>query len=532
MTSSLTSPASLHSRSDRVVVIGAGIGGLACALRLAAAGARVTVLERAYAPGGKMRTLPTPCGPADTGPTVMTMRPVFEELFAAAGARLDDHVRLHREAVLARHFWRDGSRLDLHDDAERSAAAVEAFAGARAAAEFHGFARRARRLFEAFQAPMMETGEPSQGALALQVMRQPALAALMAPHRSLAGLLARQFSDPRLAQLFGRYATYVGGSPYQSPALLSLIFQAEAAGVWRVEGGMHALARATAALAEARGAEFHYDTHVDRIEVQGGRARAAIAADGRRFEGVALVFNGDPKALAEGLLGPGAREAVPRAQVTPRSLSAYVHAFGARPSPVPLVHHNVFFGADPRREFDALRAGRMPDDPTLYVCAQDRGGDAPPAQTERFEIIMNGPPARAGGDEEAQACRTRVFGTLGQFGLTFDPVPGPAALTTPAGFAALFPGSDGSLYGRSPHGLTAGLKRPTARSRLPGLYLAGGGAHPGAGIPMATLSARHAAAAIWNDLASTSTSLPTVTPGGMSTGSRTTARAPSRSSVS
>jgi 1-hydroxycarotenoid 3,4-desaturase len=223
---------------------------------------------------------------------------------------------------------------------------------------------------------------------------------------------------------------------------------------------------------------------------------------------------------------------VPDTATAPRSLSANVWTFAARPSGPDLHHHNVFFGADPTREFGPIAQGRMPEDPTLYVCAQDRGtGNAPPA-SERFEIIMNAPPLTGQDPEDPATCRTRTFQTLARHGLTFDPAPPDSALTTPAGFEALFPASLGSLYGRSPHGLLAAFARPTARTRLPGLYLAGGGAHPGAGVPMATLSGRHAAEAIVTDRTSTSPSHRTATPGGMSTASPTTAAVPSPSSPS
>ncbi len=518
--------------TDRIVVIGAGMGGLAAAIRLAAAGLEVTVVEAQDAPGGKMRTVDSAAGPVDAGPTVMTMRHVFDDLFAVAGTTLDAHVSLHRETVLARHWWQDGSTLDLHADPEDSAAAIRAWSGPRAEADFRRFSARAARLFDAFDAPVMQAPRPTFARLAAHVAARPGLIPAMDPVSTLAQSLVRQFRDPRLRQLFGRYATYLGGSPFASPAVLALIWHAEAQGVWRVEGGMHRLARAMEAVATTLGVTFRYGALARRIEIQSGRVAAVQLACGTRLPAARVVFNGDPRALATGLLGDGARAAVPRIAVEPRSQSANVWTFAARPRGPDLHHHNVFFGPDPRVEFDSIAEGRQPQDPTLYVCAQDRGSGRNPPDLERFEIIMNAPPLRDGSREDVDTCRTRTFRTLEAHGLTFGPEPPDAALTTPARFDALFPGSLGSLYGRSPHGLTAAFARPTARSAVPGLYLSGGGTHPGAGVPMATLSGRHAAEAILTDRTSTSRSRPTATPGGMSTGSPTTAPAPFPSSPS
>ena len=502
-------------------MIGAGVGGLAAAARLAAAGHDVTVIEAQAAPGGRMRALPSPAGPVDAGPTVMTMRPVFEDLFAACGAALAERVPMVRESVLARHFWPDGSRLDLPADPAAARDAVAAFAGAREAEAFDAFRAAARRLYEAFEAPMMRAPDPSQARLAAAVLRRPRLALDMAPHRSLAGALAARFRDPRLRQLFGRYATYVGGDPRASPALLALIFHSEASGVWRVAGGMRALALALADLARESGARIECGDGVARLERDGGGWRAVLRSGAvRRFD--AAVFAGDPRALAEGLLGPDAAGGAPRRGVEPRSLSAEVWAFAARATGPALAHHNVFFAAEPEEEFAAIAAGRRPAAPTLYLCAQDRGCGTRPADLERFEIIANAAPltARAPRQEDEDSCRRTTFQTLARFGLTFDPAPGRNARAGPEDFEALSPGSAGSLYGRSPHGLAAGLARPRARTALPGLYLAGGGAHPGAGVPMAALSGAHAAAAISMDLTSTSRSRPGATAGGTSTGSR------------
>lgn len=515
----------------RAVVIGAGIGGLSAALRLSHAGLGVTVIDAAPRVGGKMRTRDSVSGPIDIGPTVMTLKGVFETTFADVGARLSDHVTLIPDRILARHFWPDGTTLDLQDDLDTNAQAIRAFAGDSAEHQFRRFCEKAARLYAAFEGPVMQAPAPNLMGLTAHVLKNPGLIPAMAPILSLAASLARQFSDPRLRQLFGRYATYVGGSPYKSPAVLALIWQSEASGVWRVAGGMHKLAQAMQNLAERKDAQFRLNTRASRIEQQDGRVTAVHLEDGSRLAADLVVFNGDPKALVEGYLGSGPTQAVQRKSVAARSLSAFVWGFAAEPAGVELAHHNVFFCADPQREFEDLAAGRMPQDGTLYVCAQDRGGDAPKGP-ERFEIILNGPPGHPSTPEDAYLCRTRTFETLSKMGLRFSPTPDISALTMPGDFHRAFPASDGSLYGLSPHGMMATFQRPTARTAIKGLYLAGGGAHPGAGIPMACLSGQHAAGAILSDLASISRFQPMATPGGMSTGSAMMATAQSPSSGS
>ncbi len=524
----------MDNSTDSVVVIGGGMGGLAATLRLAHAGLQVTLVDGGTAPGGKMRTLPTDAGPVDAGPTVLTLRAVFDDLFAAVGSSLEAHLRLLPLPVLARHWWPDGSTLDLHADREASADAVRAFGGARAEADFRAFSESSAALFKAFDQPVMQRGAPHLPGILRAVATSPGILPWLVPGISLRRVLATRFRDPRLAQLFGRYATYVGGAPARSPAVLALIWEAEARGVWAVEGGMQRLAGAIARLALQDGATI-LRGKVARIETGGNRVSAVVLEDGSRLPCRNVVHAGDPAALANGLLGPGVQAAVPRRAVNPRSHSAWVWAFAATPAGLPLAYHNVMFAADPQAEFDQIARGGMPRDPSLYLCAQDRAGSLPQGP-ERFEIILNAPAAAADGRprpiEEDDLCRLRTFQTFARFGLTFDPEPRTAALTGPDRFAALFPGSRGAIYGLSPHGLTATFRRPGARTVVPGLYLAGGGAHPGAGIPMATLSGRHAAEAIMADRALTSRSARTAMPGGTSTASATTAATPSRSSPS
>ncbi|MEO0388303.1 MAG: 1-hydroxycarotenoid 3,4-desaturase CrtD [Pseudomonadota bacterium] len=526
----------MTGQTNHTVVVGAGIGGLSAALDLARQGQRVTVFERHAAPGGKLRTVNSAAGPVDAGPTVFTLRSVFEALFADAGARLSDHLELHPADILARHFWPDGATLDLFSDTERSAEAIAALSGARDAAAFRAFHARTAYLFDALDAPMMRAPRPHPlGLMRTLGAQMPGLVRAAAPLRSMWSQLQQEFEDPRLRQLFARYATYIGGSPFLSPAHLTLIWQAEARGVQLVAGGMAKLAEALETLSKDRGVLFHYGADVDQILVGDGRARGVSLSTGEAFLADSVIFNGDPAALGSGALGAGVTRAARARAPAQRSLSAYVWAFAAEARGRPLAHHNVFFGGDYAQEFrDLFGIRRVPQDPTIYLCAQDRGiAEGPAAGPERFQIIMNAP---ADGDcvvptdEEIQRCETRTFARLSAAGVMLDR-PGPEALTTPWDFHRMFPATGGALYGANPHGMMASFRRPTARTQIKGLYLAGGGTHPGPGVPMAALSGRHAAAAIVGDRVSTSTSRQTGMLGGMSMGSAMTEHAGSRSSV-
>ncbi|WP_299960615.1 1-hydroxycarotenoid 3,4-desaturase CrtD [uncultured Roseobacter sp.] len=509
---------SLRRPRPEAIVIGAGIAGLATALRLATGGMSVTLLERHGHTGGKIRTLPSDAGPVDAGPTVLTLRHVFDALFACAGARLDDHVTLIKQDILARHFWSDGSRLDLYADADATTAAIADFAGGKAADDFQRFNASTARLFAAFDAPMMQAPRPRMAKLIPHVLRQPTLIPAMAPLSTLAARLKRQFSDPRLAQLFGRYATYVGGAPHLSPAILSLIWQAESAGVWVVKGGMQALTDALTHLALDRGVHLRRNTHVDRIDVIGEAVTGVEINGGEQLDADTIVYAGDPRALATGTMGAALTCVAPQTARLPRSFSARVHSFAAVPSGVDLAHHNVFFAEDPRSEFDDLMAGKIPRDPTLYLCAEDRGQDSPPCTKERFEIISNAPATSTlTPPTDLDLWHHQIMQRMADMGVTMSPTPTATTITTPQHFAEMFPGTQGALYGQTPHGLTAALQRPTAQTPIRGLWLAGGGTHPGAGLPMATLSARHAAEAILRGQTSTSKSGQTAMRGGMST---------------
>ena len=493
------------SHRPHVAVIGAGIGGLASAVALAARGARVTVYERAATPGGKMRQVTAAGAHIDAGPTVFTMRWVFDRLFAAAGSTLQDHLTLRTPERLARHAWTNGGALDLYADRERAADAIAHFAGAREAEGYRRFCARAAEIHATLRPAFMERSKPTPFSLARD-LGIGGFGALLrtSPFTSLWAALGDHFRDPRLRQLFARYATYVGSSPFACPATLMLIAHVEQDGVWLVDGGMHAVARALVDLGATLGVEYRYGCEVTRIEAPRGQV-TAIGLEGEPPQPVdAVVFNGDANALAQGALGAEVAGAVAPTRREHRSLSAITWCLNARTRGFELDHHTVFFADDYAREFSEIFSNRLlPPEPTVYLCAQDRGPGRTrvDGEAERLLVLINAP---ADGDTDAPldvaSAAVAAERVLAGCGLEVDGGLKAGVATAPSGFNGLFPHTGGALYGRSTHGPFASFARPTARTGVSGLYLAGGSAHPGAGVPMATLSGLLAAEATGTDL--------------------------------
>jgi 1-hydroxycarotenoid 3,4-desaturase len=497
----------------RVVIIGAGVGGLVAAVLLAAHGLDVLVVEKEAGPGGKLREVTVGSARIDAGPSVFTMRWVFEEIFSAAGTRLDEHLTLTRSRVLARHAWADGSRLDLFASRAESTEAIGHFAGAAEARGFEAFAARAARIWRALESSFIRADRPSVLDLVAKAGARDLIG--ISPFITLDRALGEHFRDPRLRQLFGRYATYCGSSPYDSPATLMLVAHVESEGVWLVEGGMRRLAVVLVALAERLGARLQYRACVQSITRRGGRAVGVVLANGQPIEADAVICNGDSNAVATGLFGDlgAAVRPTPHAR---RSLSALTWAVETVPEGFPLLRHTVFFSPDYRTEFDALKRGRLPTVPTVYICAQDRtdalaarSGAPQQAEPERLLCLVNAPATADAGQptlEEITQCEERTLAQLRRCGLRLSFDPHRRVTTGPAQFETLFPATGGALYGPNTHGWAASFRRPGARTKLPGLYLAGGSTHPGPGLPMAALSGRLAASALMADLALTARS--------------------------
>jgi phytoene desaturase len=490
------------SRRMTVAIVGAGIGGLSAAIRLAAAGHRVIVLEQNDTVGGKMSQVTQDGFRWDTGPSVITMRHVFEDLFAAAGRRLDDYLTLLPVEPLTRYFYGDGTVLDATRDLARMTAQI-AQLDEHDVEGYLSFLEYAARLHR-ITGPVFIYNRPPNLRSFLRVPPQDMVR--VDPWLTMAQAINRRVRSPHMRQLLGRFATYVGASPYAAPATLSVIAHVELnGGVWYPQGGIYAIAAAMARLAGELGVELHTSTPVERIEMQGEHVSGVVLAGGKHVAADAVVANVDV-ATVYGHLLPSARAAYRRKDLLRQetSCSGFVLLLGIEGSFPQLAHHNIFFASDYRREFEEIfRHGVPPREPTVYVAITARtDADHAPPGCENWFVLVNAPPLGERYDWSRQAGQYRevVLDTLGRFGLAVRPHIRSERVLTPEDIRRMSGAWRGALYGISSNQALNAFRRP--HNRCPdvrGLYFAGGTTHPGGGVPMVTLSGKVAAEMVLED---------------------------------
>lgn len=490
-----------------VIVIGAGVGGLSAAIRLAAAGRAVIVLDKNSHSGGKMSELclsgESGAYRFDTGPSVITMRPAFELLFRAAGRRMEDYLTLLPVEPLTRYFYPDGRRLDISRQIERTLAGI-------AAIEPHdvegylAYLAYAARLYR-ITAPVFIFDRPPRLASLGKV--HPADWLKVDGLRSMQQAIESHVRSTELRQLLGRFATYVGASPYKAPATLNVIAHVELnQGVWYPQGGVYQIAVAFERLALEMSVNIRCGAEVEQIEVQDGRAVGVVLCGGERLAASAVLTNADAAIVYEKLLPSGVvpPAAVRRLSNAEPSCSGFILFLGVRGQHPELAHHNIFFSSDYQREFDEIfRQRRPPAESTIYVAITSKAtpSDAPPG-CENWFVLVNAPALSQGWDweKEKAAYRAQVLGLLAQRGFDLGAKIENEETWTPLEIAQQSAAWRGALYGASSNSRWAAFRRPHNRDpHVQGLYFAGGTVHPGGGVPMATLSGQAAANLLLED---------------------------------
>ncbi|MEN0111487.1 MAG: phytoene desaturase family protein [Planctomycetota bacterium] len=489
------------SNNTRVAVVGGGLGGLAAACTLAARGYRVSLFERNATVGGKAVQLRREGYRFDMGPTILTLPSVLRRIFGEAGHNLDDRMDLVRLDPQWRCFFEDKSVLDLRSDIAEMKRTLDEFSGRpEVAAGYEKFLATSERLHEISDrfffwksvggiTDTMDLG----GTFNAQVLGD---LLQLRMGRTVAGTVRSHVPDERVAQMIDHFTQYVGSSPEASPAVLCGIAHMQTEeGVWYPMGGTRAVPEALAKLAGELDIQVHTDTPIAQIETAGGAVRAVVTESGERHETDAVVSNCDSVLTHQRLLGDGPRSPFLRRRKYEPACSGVVLYLGLNRRFDQLIHHNFVFSEDPHVEFDAIYNRGVPaPDPTAYVCAPavTEPGVAPEGG-EALYILVHTPYRRDGQDwskmlpEYREAILDKMERTAGCEGIR-DAIVVEEALT-PADIESRYNVLRGAIYGLASHGRFMGAFKPANRSPdVKGLYLAGGAAHPGPGMPMVLMS--------------------------------------------
>jgi phytoene desaturase len=483
--------------AEVVVVVGGGVGGLAAALRLRAAGHEVTLLERNEVVGGKLAAHRADGFTWDTGPSLLTLPHVFDDLLGTVGTSLAEVVDLRRLDPVCRYRWPDGSGFDHRAGLDDSVAEVDAMAPGEGAA-FRRYLDRSRRVWETAERTFFAGPLESPLQLARR-MRSPRDLLAIDPLRTLHQRASATFGDPRLVQWADRYATYSGSSPFTAPATLGCIPWIEQHhGAWYVSGGLASLATALTSVAVRAGVTVHTGAEVIAVEADADRVRGVLLADGTGFGADVVVANVDAHHLYADLLPDG--RALRRADRAPRSTSGFALLIGLEGATPGLAHHNISFSPDYGDEYAAIVGRRsLHDDPTLYIARPDDPTSAP-AGCESWFVLVNTPPAgHVDWSTEVETYRDHLLDVLARRGHDVSHRIQVVETVTPADIEGRYRAWEGSIYGTSSDGRRAAFLRPANRGPRRGLYLVGGSSHPGGGLPLVAMSGAIVAAMVERD---------------------------------
>jgi phytoene desaturase len=492
----MTGMRTVSGPTDRVVVVGAGLGGLACALHLAGAGRQVTVVEREPVPGGRAGRLSLDGYEFDTGPTVLTMPDLIAEPLAAVGEELTDWLELMPLDPAYRAFYPDGSTLDVRTDTVRMAAEISRVCGPREADGYLRFVDYARKLWllerDHFIGRNLDT---PLDLLNLNLLRLLG----MGGFGRLQSKINQFFRDPRTRRIFSFQAMYAGLAPHDALAIYAVIAYLDSvAGVYFPKGGMHAVPKALAGAAEKHGVRFRYDTTVTRVETANGRATAVLTDTGERIPADVVVLNPDLPVAYRELLPERRRER--RLRYSP---SCVVLHIGSRQAYRRIGHHNIHFGAAWKGTFDeVIRRGELMSDPSLLVTnpthtdpsAAPDGRQtyyvlAPTPNLEVAPLDWRGGLARNYADSVMSVLEERGYVGF-RDGVEVERIITPADWQD-QGMAAGTPFAAAHTFAQ-----TGPFRPGNLHSSLANVVFTGSGTQPGVGVPMVLISGKLAAARV------------------------------------
>ncbi len=482
-----------------VIIIGAGLGGLSAAIRLAKKGFGVTIFEKNENIGGKVNRVESNGYKFDTGASLLTMRHVLEELFEFAEKPLEDYLEILPLEPICRYFWTDKTIFDASADLRKTENEIAGISPPDAA-NFRKYLTDARRKYEVSEKTFLAHSLNDLP----QLLRPQYLKDLLviSSMKTLEAHNKKYFASSKLRQIFNRFATYNGSSPYQTPATFALIPYVEfGLGAWYVRGGMYQIPKALERLANELGAEIKTNRAVEKILIENKKAVGVRLETGEIIKSDFVVTNADAIETYRNLIGEENRESFPDKKldkIEPSS-SGFVLLLGTKKRFPQLAHHNIFFSDDYRAEFDAIFKQLKPaPNPTVYVCATSRTDRTQaPADCENLFVLVNTPytSEKTNWQIEGNSYRDLIVKTLENFGLEdleksieFEQI------ITPADFEKKYNANRGSIYGVSSNGIFSAFVRPPNKARdIENLFFVGGATHPGGGIPLVLLSGKFAA---------------------------------------
>lgn len=497
---SLRSHSPIHKPSDsstmKTTIIGAGVAGLAAAVRLAVAGHEVSVYEANAGPGGKLSQFSLGDYRFDFGPSLLTMPQYIDELFRLAGEDPAEHFTYDRLPDVCHYWWPDGTTFVAPGDSDKLAsAAAETFDVPKE--RVANFMADAARKYELTGRTFLEKSLHKASTwmdwqVAGAMLRVPTLDLMTSMH----AVHKRDLKHPKLVQLFDRFATYNGSNPYKAPGLLSMIPHFEHHfGAYLPKGGMFDISQSIYELGKRLGVNYHFNQRVDEI-VREKKKVTGVRVNGEVHPADTVVCNMDIWLAYDKLL-PGAKK--PKTTLSQqKSTSAVIFYWGVKREFPELGVHNILFSEDYAQEFGKLEAGELGDDITVYVNVSSKmvPEDAP-VGSENWFVMVNAP-ADTGQDWETMIPRLRekVLALLQKQLLApaaaaFETLIEEERIITPPDIERLTGSHQGALYGTSSNNtMAAFLRHPNFSRKIDGLYFLGGSVHPGGGVPLCLLSAK------------------------------------------
>lgn len=482
----------LFMKRPHIAIVGGGLGGLAAAITLATAGMRVSLFEKNSHFGGKLMPVELGSYHFDFGPNTITMPHIFRQVIEQTGRDPEQYFQLEKLAVHTRNHFADGSHIDFTADRSEMIRQLETL-DPFAAVKYDAFLAEVARLYRSseehffplsFQS-LRDYLSPSLGAAMLKVR----------PLESMDHFFSRYFKHAGLRQAVGRYATYIGSSPYKAPATFAMIAHLELAqGVFYAKGGNTSIARGFAEVAAECGVELHPETAVTRILTERGKATGVELANGEQISADAVILNGDLLSAFPDLVDEAERPSfrnTKRDRFEP-SISAFVITAGLDVRLPELKHHNVFFSADYPREFRELFTDKQySGEPTIYISNSSHSDPSVSPLGDNLFILVNAPALTAQGtlQIDPEQYKERIYDVLEHHGINIRAHLKEERIFTPEFIRDKFGSHRGALYGPSSNHPKDAFLRPSNASRdIQNLFFVGGSVHPGGGSPMVTLS--------------------------------------------